>query len=185
MKENLNGYKKQFKGNHNDEPTEKQKNIILKLKLFYGKDRIPDCKTKKEAWDCIKYYEDVIKFDRKTNDFYIEDTKVEYNRNDNKLTMYTIVSDRELECIKLTNQLKSVLKGEELEDYEKLISEIGDIEIIIDVTKIMIKQRQKAAYENLMRRSNERKKSIYRLPDCDGGYEPGVDADADADRLLE
>ena len=185
MKSNLNGYGKQFKGSYNDEPTEKQKNIILKLRLYYGKDKIPYCKTKKEAWDCIKYYEDVIKYDKNKNEFYIEDNKVEYNKNDNNLTMYTIVSDKELECIKLVNQLRSVLKGDELNDFENLIKEIGDFDIICEVTKIMIKQQQKAAYENLMRRHNERKRPIYRLPDCDGGYEPGVDPDADADRLLE
>lgn len=180
MKENLNGYKKQFKGNYNDEPTEKQKNIILKLQLFYGKDKIPNCETKKQAWDCIKQYENVIKFDKTKNEFYIEDVTVTYS------TFYTIVSDEELKCRQLVKQLKYTLKGDELEEYEKLISEIGDIKIITEVTEIMIEQKRKAIIEKMRKRHAESKsRRRYMLPIDDSGYEPGVDADADADRLLE
>ena len=186
MKKNLNGYGKQFKGNHSDEPTDKQKNIILKLRTFYGKEKIPYCKTKKQAWDLIKYYEDVIKFDRKTNEFYIEDTEVKYNKNDNDLTIYTIVSDEELECIKRVNQLRSVLKGDELDDYEKLISDIGDFKIIAEVTEIMIKQQQKAAYEKLISASKKNsKRRILPAYSYNDGYEPGDDFEEDWIRSLE
>ena len=56
MKKNLNGYGKQFKGNHSDEPTEKQKNIIKKLRAYYGFNKIPECETKGEAWKLINKY---------------------------------------------------------------------------------------------------------------------------------
>ena len=64
MKKNLNGYGKQFKGNHNDEPTEKQKNIIKKLRAYYGVNKISECKTKGEAWKLINKYQHVIKYDK-------------------------------------------------------------------------------------------------------------------------
>ena len=188
MKENLNGYGKQFKScDYNGKPTDKQMRILVKLRQYYGKDKIPYCETKSEAWHLIKHYENVIKFDRKKNEFYIEETVVKEEVYENDKTIITIVSDEELECIKLVNQLRSVLKGKELEDYEKLIKEIGDFEIIIDVSQIMIAQQQKAIYENMMKRIKERKHTSfgsYCISEYDS-YEPGVDPDADADRLLE
>lgn len=180
MKENLNGYKKQFKGNYNDEPTEKQKNIILKLQLFYGRDKVPTCKTRKQAWDCINQYADVIKFDKNKNEFYIEDVTITHS------TFYTIVSDEELKCRQLVKQLKYTLKGEELEDYENLISYIGDIKTIIEVTELMMEQKRKALIEKMKKRHAESKsRRRHILPMDDSGYEPGVDPDVDADRLLE
>ena len=76
MKKNLNGYGKQFKGNHSDEPTDKQKNIIKKLRAYYGFNKIPECKTKGEAWSLINKYQHVIKYDRERNEFYIEENVV-------------------------------------------------------------------------------------------------------------
>lgn len=141
MKKNLNGYGKQFKGNHNDEPTEKQKNIIKKLRAYYGFNKIPECKTKGEAWNLISKYQHVLKYDKIKNEFYIEDNVV------NNKTCYRMINEDEYECIRLVKQMRDLLIGRELDDYEELISYIGDYSIIKEVSQYMIEQRIKAETE--------------------------------------
>ena len=141
MKKNLNGYGKQFKGNHNDEPTEKQKNIIKKLRAYYGYNKIHECKTKGEAWRLINKYQHVLKYDKMKNEFYIEDNVV------NNKTYYVMINEDEYECVKLIKQIRDLLTGKELEEYEKLINYIGDYSVIKEVSQYMIEQRIKAEAE--------------------------------------
>ena len=141
MKKNLNGYGKQFKGNHNDEPTEKQKNIIKKLRAYYGVDKISECKTKGEAWKLINKYQHVVKYDKIKNEFYIEDNIV------NNKTYYRLINEDEYECLILVKQMRDLLTGRELDDYEELIRYIGDYSIIKEVSQYMIEQRIKAEAE--------------------------------------
>ena len=138
MKKNLNGYGKQFKGNHSDEPTEKQKNIIKKLRAYYGFNKIPECETKGEAWRLINKYQHVVKYDKLKNEFYIEDNVV------NNKTCYRMLNEDEYECERLIKQVRDLLYGKELEDYEELINYIGDYSIIKEVTQYIIEQRIKA-----------------------------------------
>ena len=141
MKKNLNGYGKQFKGNHSDEPTDKQKNIIKKLRAYYGFNKIPECKTKGEAWNLINKYQHVLKYDKIKNEFYIEDNVV------NNKTCYRMINEEEYECIRLVKQMRDLLTGRDLDDYEELISYIGDYSIIKEVSQYMIEQRIKAEEE--------------------------------------
>lgn len=141
MKKNLNGYGKQFKGNHNDEPTEKQKNIIKKLRAYYGFNKIPECKTKGAAWKLINKYQHVIKYDKIKNEFYIEENVV-----DNK-TCFRMINEDEYECLRLIKQMRDLLTGRELDDYEELISYLGDYSIIKEVSQYMIEQKIKAETE--------------------------------------
>lgn len=141
MKKNLNGYGKQFKGNHSDEPTDKQKNIIKKLRAYYGFNKIPECKTKGEAWNLINKYQHVVKYDKVKNEFYIEDNVV------NNKTCYRMLNEDEYECIRLVKQMRDLLTGRDLDDYEELISYIGDYSIIKEVSQYMIEQRIKAEAE--------------------------------------
>ena len=141
MKKNLNGYGKQFKGNHNDEPTEKQKNIIKKLRAYYGFNKIPECKTKGVAWKLINNYQHVIKYDKLKNEFYIEENII------NNKTCYRMINEDEYECLRLVKQMRDLLTGRELDDYEELISYIGDYSIIKEVSQYMIEQRIKAETE--------------------------------------
>ena len=138
MKKNLNGYGKQFKGNHKDEPTEKQKSIIKKLQLYYGINKIPNCDTKGEAWKLINNYQHVIKYDRERNEFYIEENIV-----DNK-TCYRMLNEDEYECVRLIKQVRDLLYGKELEDYEELLEYLGDYSIIKEVSQYIIEQKIKA-----------------------------------------
>ena len=138
MKKNLNGYGKQFKGNHSDEPTEKQKNIIKKLRAYYGFNKIPECETKGEAWGLINKYQHVVKYDRIKNEFYIEDNVV------NNKTCYRILNEDEYECMRLVKQMRDLLTGQELEDYEKMINYIGEYSIKKEVSQYIIEQRIKA-----------------------------------------
>ena len=135
MKENLNGYRKQFKGNGSDEPTDKQKNIIKKLKAFYGDDVIPDCNTKGAAWRCINKYQEVVKFDRTKNEFYIEDVSVT-----NKTT-YRLITEDEYICAKLIKEVKKLMTDKNIEEFEEILSYIGDYSIIKDVCECIIKQQ--------------------------------------------
>lgn len=141
MKKNLNGYGKQFKGNHNDEPTEKQKNIIKKLRAYYGFNKIPECKTKGSAWKLINKYQHVIKYDKIKNEFYIEENIV------NNKTCFRMINEDEYECLRLIKQMRDLLTGRELDDYEELISYLGDYSIIKEVSQYMIEQKIKAETE--------------------------------------
>jgi hypothetical protein len=141
MKKNLNGYGKQFKGNHSDEPTDKQKNIIKKLRAYYGFNKIPECKTKGEAWKLINKYQHVVKYDKIKNEFYIEDNVV------NNKTHFRLINEDEYECLRLVKQMRDLLTGRELDDYEELIKYIGDYSIIKEVSQYMIEQRIKAETE--------------------------------------
>ena len=164
MKKNLNGYGKQFKScDYNGKPTDKQMRILIKLRQYYGKDKIPYCETKSEAWHLIKHYEKVIKFDRKKNEFYIEENIVEDEVYENDKTIITIVSDEELECIKLVNYLRSILSEKELEEYEILINHLGDYSIISEVTQILIDQYQKANYEKIMLKHEVQQNPVTKL----------------------
>lgn len=141
MKKNLNGYGKQFKGNHSDEPTDKQKNIIKKLRTYYGFNKIPECETKGEAWRLINKYQHVVKYDKVKNEFYIEDNVV------NNKTCYRMINEDEYECLRLVKQMRDLLTGRELDDYEELISYLGDCSIIKEVSQYMIEQKIKAETE--------------------------------------
>lgn len=161
MKKNLNGYGKQFKGNHNDEPTEKQKNIIKKLRAYYGVSMIPECKTKGDAWKLINKYQEVVKYDKIKNEFYIEDKLI-----DNK-TCYRLLTEEEYECMRLVKQIRDLLYGKELEDYEELIKYLGDYSIIKEVSQYIINQRIKA--EEAKIKDEEEEVDYY--PDYDD-YDP-------------
>ena len=143
MKKNLNGYGKQFKGNHSDEPTDKQKNIIKKLRAYYGFNKIPECKTKGAAWKLINKYQHVVKYDKVKNEFYIEDNVV------NNKTCYRMINEDEYECLRLVKQMRDLLTGRELVDYEELINYLGDYSIIKEVSQYMIEQKIKAETEML------------------------------------
>lgn len=72
MKNKLYGHGKKCGKGYTGKPSDKQLNIIRKLRMYYGNKIPKEVKTFKEAWDLIAQYSDVIRFDRTKNEFYIE-----------------------------------------------------------------------------------------------------------------
>lgn len=122
MKNKLYGHGKKCGKGYTGAPSEKQLNIIKKLRMYYGNKIPKDVKTFKEAWDLIAQYSDVIRFDRTKNEFYIEGHVVGYTLNSEKELEdegYKLMSDEELE---------QVILGEEKieEDFDFDYSEYED-----------------------------------------------------------
>lgn len=114
MKNKLYGHGRKCGKGYTGKPSEKQLNIIKKLRMYYGNEIPKEVKTFKEAWDLIAKYSDNIRYDRSLNEFYIEGHVVGYTQTTEKELEdegYKLMTDEELE--------KTVLGEVEIEeDYD-------------------------------------------------------------------
>lgn len=180
MKKNLSGHGKSYKGNFNVEPTEKQINIITKLRLYYG-NKIPYVKTRNEAWQLISKYSNVIKYDRTLNEFYIEDNVV----NNNSITLKNIENDTDIKCKELIKKTKEMLNEDQLKAYEEMLHVLGEYnDTVIEVSEKLIEQLEDAKYwkeqEEIDKLYWEQETRVYL-----NTYEPGDDFEEDWIRSLE
>lgn len=151
MKERLCGHGKSYKGTFNVEPTEKQVNIIQKLRAYYGK-KIPYVRTRNKAWHLISRYSDVIKYDRERNEFYIEDNIV----TKTTVTLKSIESDEDVKCKEIIKRTKEILNEEQLKAYEAFLSVIGDYnDVIIEVSEKLIEQIEETKTKKTIKKMSE------------------------------
>lgn len=180
MKKNLSGHGKSYKGNFNVEPTQKQLNIITKLRIYYG-NKIPYVRTRNEAWQLISKYSNVIKYDRTLNEFYIEDNIV----NNNSVTLKNIENDTDIKCKEIIEKTKEMLNEEQLKAYEEVLYELGEYsDIVIEISEKLIEQIEEAEYwkeeEDFERMYWEQEGRDYL-----NNYDPGDDFETDWIRSLE
>ena len=151
MKKRLCGQGKSYKGTFNVEPTEKQVNIIQKLRAYYGK-KIPYVRTRNEAWHLISRYSDVIKYDKERNEFYIEDNIV----TKTTVTLKSIESDEDIKCKEIIKRTKEILNEEQLKAYEAFLSAIGDYnDVIIEVSEKLIEQIEETKTKKTIKKMSE------------------------------
>lgn len=151
MKKRLCGHGKSYKGTFNVEPTEKQVNIIQKLRAYYGK-KIPYVRTRNEAWHLISRYSNVIKYDKERNEFYIEDNIV----TKTTVTLKSIESDEDIKCKEIIKRTKEILNEEQLKAYEAFLSAIGDYnDVIIEVSEKLIEQIEETKTKKTIKKMSE------------------------------
>ena len=151
MKKRLCGHGKSYKGTFNVEPTEKQVNIIQKLRAYYGK-KIPYVRTRNEAWHLISKYSNVIKYDKERNEFYIEDHIV----TKTTVTLKSIESDEDVKCKEIIKRTKEILNEEQLKAYEAFLSAIGDYnDVIIEVSEKLIEQIEETKTKKSIKKMSE------------------------------
>lgn len=151
MKKRLCGHGKSYKGTFNVEPTEKQVNIIQKLRAYYGK-KIPYVRTRNEAWHLISRYSNVIKYDKERNEFYIEDNIV----TKTIVTLKSIESDEDIKCKEIIKRTKEILNEEQLKAYEAFLSAIGDYnDVIIEVSEKLIEQIEETKTKKTIKKMSE------------------------------
>ena len=151
MKKRLCGHGKSYKGTFNVEPTEKQVNIIQKLRAYYGK-KIPYVRTRNEAWHLISKYSNVIKYDKERNEFYIEDNIV----TKTTVTLKSIESDEDVKCKEIIKRTKEILNEEQLKAYEAFLSAIGDYnDVIIEVSEKLIEQIEETKTKKSIKKMSE------------------------------
>ena len=151
MKKRLCGQGKSYKGTFNVEPTEKQVNIIQKLRAYYGK-KIPYVRTRNEAWHLISKYSNVIKYDKERNEFYIEDNIV----TKTTVTLKSIESDEDVKCKEIIKRTKEILNEEQLKAYEAFLSAIGDYnDVIIEVSEKLIEQIEETKTKKSIKKMSE------------------------------
>ena len=151
MKKRLCGHGESYKGTFNVEPTEKQVNIIQKLRAYYGK-KIPYVRTRNEAWHLISKYSNVIKYDKERNEFYIEDNIV----TKTTVTLKSIESDEDIKCKEIIKRTKEILNEEQLKAYEAFLSAIGDYnDVIIEVSEKLIEQIEETKTKKTIKKMSE------------------------------
>ena len=151
MKKRLCGHGESYKGTFNVEPTEKQVNIIQKLRAYYGK-KIPYVRTRNEAWHLISRYSNVIKYDKERNEFYIEDNIV----TKTTVTLKSIESDEDVKCKEIIKRTKEILNEEQLKAYEAFLSAIGDYnDVIIEVSEKLIEQIEETKTKKTIKKMSE------------------------------
>lgn len=151
MKKRLCGHGESYKGTFNVEPTEKQVNIIQKLRAYYGK-KIPYVRTRNEAWHLISRYSNVIKYDKERNEFYIEDNIV----TKTTVTLKSIESDEDIKCKEIIKRTKEILNEEQLKAYEAFLSAIGDYnDVIIEVSEKLIEQIEETKTKKTIKKMSE------------------------------
>lgn len=151
MKKRLCGHGESYKGTFNIEPTEKQVNIIQKLRAYYGK-KIPYVRTRNEAWHLISRYSNVIKYDKERNEFYIEDNIV----TKTTVTLKSIESDEDIKCKEIIKRTKEILNEEQLKAYEAFLSAIGDYnDVIIEVSEKLIEQIEETKTKKTIKKMSE------------------------------
>lgn len=151
MKERLCGHGKSYKGTFNVEPTEKQVNVIQKLRAHYGK-KIPYVRTRNEAWHLISRYSNVIKYDREKKEFYIEDNIV----TKTTVTLKSIESDEDIKCKEIIKRTKEILNEEQLKAYEAFLNAIGDYnDVIIEVSEKLIEQIEETKTKKTIKKMSE------------------------------
>lgn len=151
MKKRLCGHGESYKGTFNVEPTEKQVNIIQKLRAYYGK-KIPYVRTRNEAWHLISRYSNVIKYDKERNEFYIEDNIV----TKTTVTLKSIESDEDIKCKEIIKRTKEILNEEQLKAYEAFLSAIGDYnDVIIEVSEKLIEQIEETRTKKTIKKMSE------------------------------
>ena len=151
MKKRLCGHGESYKGTFNVEPTEKQVNIIQKLRAYYGK-KIPYVRTRNEAWHLISRYSDVIKYDKERNEFYIEDNIV----TKTTVALKSIESDEDVKCKEIIKRTKEILNEEQLKAYEAFLSAIGDYnDVIIEVSEKLIEQIEETKTKKTIKKMSE------------------------------
>ena len=151
MKKRLCGHGESYKGTFNVEPTEKQVNIIQKLRAYYGK-KIPYVRTRNEAWHLISRYSNVIKYDKERNEFYIEDNIV----TKTTVTLKSIESDEDIKCKEIIKRTKEILNEEQLKAYEAFLSAIGDYnDVIIEVSEKLIEQIEETKTKKSIKKMSE------------------------------
>ena len=151
MKKRLCGHGESYKGTFNVEPTEKQVNIIQKLRAYYGK-KIPYVRTRNEAWHLISKYSNVIKYDKERNEFYIEDNIV----TKTTVTLKSIESDEDVKCKEIIKRTKEILNEEQLKAYEAFLSAIGDYnDVIIEVSEKLIEQIEETKTKKTIKKMSE------------------------------
>lgn len=147
----LEGYHSVFVGNAKAGMTVKQYIIIDSLTARYGNKVIPVIKTRKEAWDFINKYQEIIYSNE--NGFYIDKENINILKID-QVKEEVILEQFSDECKKIVKDTRNHLSKKDKEIYDVIINGL-DEKLVKEFSEGLINREER---NNKIKKLNEKMK---------------------------